>query len=253
MFEVRRLCHSFGGLTAVSNFNLSLQGGELVGLIGPNGAGKTTVFNLVCGLYRPTRGEIKIQGHSVMGLRPHRVTALGIARTFQNIRLWPALTVLDNLRIARHYQLGYGLGDVFFHTRRWHRQEGDIAESARQMQKLLGLTAYAQESVRNLPYGLQRKVEIARALMTRPKLLLLDEPAAGMNLQEKDDLLELIRFIRREFEVTIWIIEHEMRLVMNLCEWIQVLNFGEIIAQGTPGEIQNNPLVIEAYLGQEDL
>jgi branched-chain amino acid transport system ATP-binding protein len=253
MFEVRQLCHSFGGLKAVSNFNLTLQGGELVGLIGPNGAGKTTVFNLACGLYRPTHGAISLQGRNVMGLRPHQVTALGIARTFQNIRLWPALSVLDNLRIARHYQLGYGLGDVFFHTRRWRRQEGDIAESARQMEKLLGLTAYEQEWVRNLPYGMQRKVEIARALMTRPKLLLLDEPAAGMNLQEKDDLLELIRFIRREFEVAIWIIEHEMRLVMNLCERIQVLNFGEVIAQGTPDEIQNNPMVIEAYLGQEDL
>jgi branched-chain amino acid transport system ATP-binding protein len=253
MFAVRGLCHSFGGLKALSNFNLSLQGGELVGLIGPNGAGKTTVFNLVCGIYRPTHGEIIIQGQSVMGLYPHQVTARGIARTFQNIRLWPALTVLDNLRIGRHYNLGYGLADVFFHTRRWSRAEGDIAASARRMQKLLGLEPYEQESVRNLPYGLQRKVEIARALMTSPKLLLLDEPAAGMNLQEKDDLVDLIRFIRREFQLTIWIIEHEMRLVMNLCEWIQVLNFGEIIAQGDPGQIQNNPLVIEAYLGQEDL
>jgi branched-chain amino acid transport system ATP-binding protein len=253
MFEVSDLCHSFGGLKALSSFNLTLQGGELIGLIGPNGAGKTTVFNLVCGIYRPTQGTISLQGRSVMGLRPHQVTAQGIARTFQNIRLWPALTVLDNLRIGRHFHLGYGLADVFFHTRRWSRAEGDIAASARQMQKLLGLDSYEQEAVRNLPYGLQRKVEIARALMTRPKLLLLDEPAAGMNLQEKDDLVDLIRFIRREFQLTIWIIEHEMRLVMNLCEWIQVLNFGEVIAQGNPEQIVNNPVVIEAYLGQEDL
>jgi branched-chain amino acid transport system ATP-binding protein len=253
MFEVRGLCHSFGGLKALSNFNLTLKGGELIGLIGPNGAGKTTVFNLVCGIYRPTHGTISLQGRSVMGMRPHQVTAQGIARTFQNIRLWPALTVLDNLRLGRHFHLDYGLADVFFHTRRWSRAEGDITASARQMQKLLGLEPYEQESVRNLPYGLQRKVEIARALMTRPKLLLLDEPAAGMNLQEKDDLVDLIRFIRQEFQLTIWIIEHEMRLVMNLCEWIQVLNFGEIIAQGNPDQIRNNPLVIEAYLGQEDL
>jgi branched-chain amino acid transport system ATP-binding protein len=252
MFEVKELCHSFGGLKALSNFNLTLKGGELIGLIGPNGAGKTTVFNLVCGIYRPTQGEIKIQGRSVMGLRPHQVTAQGIARTFQNIRLWPALTVLDNLRMGRHFHLGYGLGDVFFHTRRWANAEKDITSSARQMQTLLGLAPYDQEFVKNLPYGVQRKVEIARALMTRPKLLLLDEPAAGMNLQEKDELLELIRFIRKEFQVAIWIIEHEMRLVMNLCEWIQVLNFGEVIAQGNPEQIQNNPLVIEAYLGQED-
>jgi branched-chain amino acid transport system ATP-binding protein len=253
MFEVRDLCHSFGGLKAVSNFSLTLKGGELAGLIGPNGAGKTTVFNLVCGIYRPTHGDIKIQGQPVTGLRPNQVTARGIARTFQNIRLWPALTVLDNLRLASHFNLGYGLADVFFHTRRWSRAEGNITASARKMQKLLGLTPYEQESVRNLPYGLQRKVEIARALMTGPKLLLLDEPAAGMNLQEKDDLLELIRFIRKEFQVTIWIIEHEMRLVMNLCEFIQVLDFGQIIAQGNPDQIQNNPLVIEAYLGKEDL
>jgi len=251
LFEVRGLTHYFGGLQAVSAFNLEFHGGELMGLIGPNGAGKTTIFNLVCGVYRPSRGEVKIGGRSLVGLFPHQVTALGIARTFQNIRLWPEMTVLDNVRVAHNYDLGYQILDVFFQTGRYRKAEAKIDRRARETLEIMGLKEHAQELAKNLPYGLQRKVEIARALVARPQLLLLDEPSAGMNLGEKQALIELIRWIRGEFKLTIWLIEHEMRLVMNLCEYIHVLDFGETIARGTPEEIQGNPRVVEAYLGKE--
>ena len=236
------LTHFFGGLKAVSDFNLTFEGGELVGLIGPNGAGKTTIFNLICGVYRPTRGEVKIEGRSLVGLYPHQVTAMGIARTFQNIRLWPEMTVLDNIRVAHNYKLSYGFLDVILQTSRYRAAEKGIDRRAGEVLEILGLGDHAEELAKNLPYGLQRKVEIARALVIRPKLLLLDEPSAGMNLGEKEALVGLIRWIRKEFNLTIWLIEHEMRVVMNLCEKIQVLDFGETIAQGTPEEIQATPV-----------
>jgi branched-chain amino acid transport system ATP-binding protein len=251
LFEIRGLTHFFGGLKAVSDFNLTFKGGELMGLIGPNGAGKTTIFNLVCGVYHPTQGEVKIEGQNLAGLFPHQVTAMGIARTFQNIRLWPEMTVLDNIRVAHNYKLSYGFLDAMFQTFRYRTAENGIDQKAREVLEIMGLRDYGEELAKNLPYGLQRKVEIARALVIRPKLLLLDEPSAGMNLGEKEALIGLIRWIRKEFNLTIWLIEHEMRVVMNLCEKIQVLDFGETIARGTPEEIQGNPRVVEAYLGKE--
>jgi len=251
LLEVRGLTHFFGGLKAVSNFNLTFEGGELMGLIGPNGAGKTTIFNLVCGVYRPTQGEVKIERQNLVGLFPHQVTAMGIARTFQNIRLWPEMTVLDNIRVAHNYKLSYGFLDTMFQTARYRAAEKGIDRMAREVLEILKLGDHAEELAKNLPYGLQRKVEIARALVIRPKLLLLDEPSAGMNLGEKEALIGLIRWMRKEFNLTIWLIEHEMRVVMSLCEKIQVLDFGEMIAHGTPEEIQGNPRVVEAYLGRE--
>jgi branched-chain amino acid transport system ATP-binding protein len=251
LFEIRGLTHFFGGLKAVSDFNLTFDGGELMGLIGPNGAGKTTIFNLVCGVYHPTHGEVRIGGQNLASLYPHQVTAKGIARTFQNIRLWPEMTVLDNIRVAHNYRLSYGFLDAMFQTSRYRTAEQGIDQKAREVLEIMGLRDYGEELAKNLPYGLQRKVEIARALIIRPKLLLLDEPSAGMNLGEKEALIGLIRWMRKEFNLTIWLIEHEMRVVMNLCEKIQVLDFGETIARGTPEEIQRNPRVVEAYLGKE--
>jgi len=253
LLEVTDMTQYFGGLCAVSEFSVSLDAGQLVALIGPNGAGKTTVFNLVSGFYKPTRGEILFKGRSIKGKKPHEVTARGIARTFQNIRLWFDMTVLDNIRIAQHHALGYGLIDCFLRTPRYMRRERDIEDHAMRVLDTLGLADVVHELPKNLPYGVQRMVEIARALSINPALLMLDEPAAGLNSADVDGLIKNIASIHEEFDLAIWMIEHQMDVVMSLCSWIKVIDFGATIAEGTPTEIQNNPDVIKAYLGDETI
>ncbi len=250
LLEIRNMTHWFGGLRAVYNFNTRIEPGEIRGLIGPNGAGKTTVFNLVTGFYTPTEGQIFFLGREITGLRPHQIGRLGISRTFQNLRLWTHLTALDNVKIAYYSQIRYGLIGAFFNTRARREEEERIDHEARQLMRMLDIDQYAHRVVSGLPYGIQRKVEIARALATKPKLLLLDEPTAGMGPAEMEETMAFIRRIRDQFNLTIWLIEHKMKFVMGLCGWIQVLNFGEIIAEGPPEEIQRNPEVIRAYLGE---
>jgi len=251
LLDLRDLTHYFGGLRAVGDVNIRLMGGELLGLIGPNGAGKTTIFNLICGVYQPSEGEIFFQGKSLAGLRPHAIARKGIARTFQNIRLWNNMTVLENLMLAQHGRLGYNLGEIFLGTGGFRQREREIEHTAREIMEILNINELADELPKNLPYGIQRRVEIGRALALEPKLLLLDEPAAGLNAGEVTDLMDLIRFIQREFDVTVFMIEHDMKVVMGICSWIQVLDFGEIIAEGTAEEIKRNERVIAAYLGDE--
>jgi len=240
----------FGGLCAVKSFSLDLPEGVLWGLIGPNGAGKTTVFNLITGLLSLSSGLISFKGERIDGLEPFEVTRGGIARTFQNIRLFSNLSVLDNVRIAYHPHAGYGLSDSLLRTRTFTVKEKELTEQALDFLSIFKLEGIAGEIAKNLPYGEQRRVEIARALACNPRVLLLDEPAAGMNPREILELMELIHFIRDRFKLTILLIEHQMRVVMGICEYITVMDFGEVIARGTPAEIQGNQTVIEAYLGK---
>lgn len=255
ILNVNRLTKSFGGLTAVSSVSIELNQGELVGLIGPNGAGKTTVFNLLTGVYVPTSGIITLFTNkgkkNIQGLKPYRICKEGLARTFQNIRLFKDLTVLDNVRIAMHKDVEYGFFSSIFHLPSYKKGEKDLLDKSMELLKILKLDHKRDELARNLPYGEQRRLEIARALATNPTLLLLDEPAAGMNPAETTNLTSLISWIREKYNLTILLIEHDMSLVMKICERIYVLDYGKVIAHGSPDEVKSDKRVIEAYLGED--
>ena len=250
MLEVKNLCIQFGGLKAVDNFNLTINKGQLYGLIGPNGAGKTTVFNMLTGVYKPTSGSIILDGLNITGKHPAQINKDGIARTFQNIRLFKEMSVLDNVKVGLHNQKKYSTIEGILRLPRYFREEKEMDERATELLKVFELDGEKEQFASNLPYGKQRKLEIARALATNPKLLLLDEPAAGMNPNETAELMNTIRFVRDNFDMTILLIEHDMKLVSGICEKVTVLNFGQELAKGETAEVLNDPRVITAYLGE---
>ncbi len=250
MLEVTSLGISFGGLRAVDELSMKIEEGGLVGLIGPNGAGKTTVFNMLTGVYRPTDGGIRLDGQNLIGKKPHDICKMGVARTFQNIRLFANLSVLDNVKTGLHNEITYSLAESLLHLGSYRKKERAMDARAMELLGVFGLEGVAGYKAANLPYGQQRKLEIARALATDPKLLLLDEPAAGMNPNETAELMETIELVRKKFGVTVLLIEHDMKLVSGICEYLYVLNFGRLLAEGTPSEVLSNPEVVTAYLGE---
>ena len=250
LLEVKNLGISFGGLRAVNNFEIQIEKEQLYGLIGPNGAGKTTIFNLLTGVYRPDNGKVLLDGKDITGKSTIEINKAGIARTFQNIRLFKEMTVLDNVKVGLHNHHSYSTLTGILRLPKYHKAEKEMNEKAMELLKVFGLDGEADVQAANLPYGKQRKLEIARALATNPKLLLLDEPAAGMNPNETGELMDTIRFVRENFHMTILLIEHDMKLVSGICEKLTVLNFGEVLTQGGTGEVLNDPQVITAYLGE---
>ncbi len=253
LLEVNEMSHNFGGLQAVSGYNLKLDPGQITGLIGPNGAGKTTIFNLITGIYRPTTGTITFDGKNIVGLKPNQIAAVGLARTFQEMRLWRHMTVLEHIKMARYAKFSYGFLGAFFDTPKRRREEAAAADLAMDYLEMFGVKEFAHQLVINLPYGAQRRVEMARAMALEPKVLFLDEPTVGMTPDEMIAMIEVIRSAHQRFNLSIFLIEHRLRVVHELCQHVQALVFGQVLVEGPPQKVQNHPKVIEAYIGEQEV